>query len=379
VTGSAGVPPAEVSAGRMPAVPGKDTRPVRPGEEVEAGPLEGWLRERLPDLPSAPLEIEQFPGGHSNLTYLLRCGEREMVLRRPPFGSKVKTAHDMGREFRVLSHLQGHYPKAPATLAHCDDPQIIGAPFYVMERVRGVIFRDQRRPEGMDLTPDRMRSLSEAVVDGLAELHAVDFQAAGLGDFGRPDGYVERQVTGWRQRWEGSRTDDVPDVERAAAWLSDHLRESSSPPTLVHNDYKYDNVVFAPDLSRIVAVLDWEMSTLGDPVLDLGTTLGYWFDPDDDPALRQFPSGPTILPGNLGRADVVQRYAETTGRDVSEIVFAYVFGLFKIAVIAQQIYYRFKQGLTKDPRFAGMLPAVFLLGRTAVSAIDKGRIDRLSG
>lgn len=336
------------------------------------------MRERLPDLPSAPVEIEQFPGGHSNLTYLLRFGEREMVLRRPPFGSKVRTAHDMGREFRVLSRLQGHYPKAPATLAHCDDPAVIGAPFYVMERVRGVIFRDQRRPEGMDLTPARMRALSEAVVDGLAELHAVDYQAAGLGDFGRPEGYVERQVTGWRQRWEGSRTDDVPDVERAAGWLSEHLPKASSLPTLVHNDYKYDNVVYAPDLSRIVAVLDWEMSTLGDPVLDLGTSLGYWIDPDDDPALWSLPSGPTVLPGNLSRTDVVQRYAETTGRDVSGIVFAYAFGLFKIAVIAQQIYYRFKQGLTQDPRFAAMLPGVFRLGRAAVSAIDKGRIDRLA-
>lgn len=347
-----------------------ETRPVRPGEELDAGPLEAWLRERLPDLPAEPLEIEQFPGGHSNLTYLLRFGPREMVLRRPPFGSKVKTAHDMGREHRVLSHLQGHYPKAPATLACCDGPEVIGAPFYVMERVRGVIFRDQRSgTEGM-------RRLSEELVDGLAELHAVDYQAAGLGDFGRPEGYVERQVSGWRKRWEGSRTDDVPDVERAAAWLSEH-RPVEHGAVLVHNDYKYDNVVFAPDLSRILAVFDWEMSTIGDPLLDLGTTLGYWVDPDDDPVLRMLPSGPTTSPGNLRRTEVVQRYAEATGRDVSDVVFAYVFGLFKIAVIAQQIYYRFQQGLTKDPRFAHMITSVKLLGRTAVSAMDKGRIDRL--
>ena len=353
---------------------------MRAGEELNAGPLEAWLRERLPDLPSEPLEIEQFPGGHSNLTYLLRFGDREMVLRRPPFGSKVKTAHDMGREHRVLSHLQGHYPKAPATLACCDGPEVIGAPFYVMERVRGVIFRDQRSgTEGM-------RRLSEELVDGLAELHAVDYREAGLAGFGRPEGYVERQVTGWRKRWEGSRTEDVPDVERAAAWLSDYRVGTpgrgglGSTAALVHNDYKYDNVVFAPDLLRIVAVLDWEMSTIGDPLLDLGTTLGYWVDPDDDPALRMLPSGPTALPGNLTRTEAVERYAATTGRDSSDepdVVFAYVFGLFKIAVIAQQIHYRFQQGLTRDPRFAAMIASVRLLGRTAVSALGKGRIDRL--
>jgi aminoglycoside phosphotransferase (APT) family kinase protein len=357
-----------------------DTRPVRPGEELDPAALEAWIRERLPDLPAGPMEIEQFPGGHSNLTYLLRFGNREMVLRRPPFGSKVKTAHDMGRELKVLSHLQGHYPKAPRTLAGCDDPSVIGAPFYLMERVRGIILRDQRPPAGLDLSPERMRTLSEAAVDGLAELHRVDYRAAGLGDFGRPDGYLERQVAGWRQRWEGSRTDEVPDVERAASWLSGHpppgrpLAESA----LVHNDYKYDNVVFAPDLSRIVAVLDWEMATLGDPILDLGTSLGYWIDPDDDPGLRMLPAGPTTLPGNLRRTEVVERYARATGRDVSDVVFHYVFGLFKIAVIAQQIYYRYKQGLTQDARFAAMLPAVRLLGRTAVQAIDKRRIDRLS-
>lgn len=356
-----------------------ETRPVRPGEELDAAPLEVWLRERL-DLPPEPLEIEQFPGGHSNLTYLLRFGQREMVLRRPPFGSKVKTAHDMGRELRVLSRLQGHYPKAPATLAHCDGPEVIGATFYVMERVRGVILRDQRLPAG--ITPERMRTLSEALVDGLAELHGVDVQEAGLADFGKPEGYIERQVSGWRKRWEGSRTDDVPDIERAAAWLSDHIPPGTGS-TLVHNDYKYDNVVFsdgegAPDLSRIVAVLDWEMSTLGDPLLDLGTTLGYWVDPDDDPALRMLPSGPTAVLGSLDRTGVVQRYALATGRDVPRMVFYYVFGLFKISVIAQQIYYRFKQGLTHDPRFAAMLTSVRLLGRTAVQAIDKDRIDRLA-
>jgi aminoglycoside phosphotransferase (APT) family kinase protein len=350
------------------------TRPVRPGEEIDDAALGTWLAERLPE--SGPVTIEQFPGGHSNLTYLIRVGGRELVLRRPPFGSKVKTAHDMGREFRVLSRLWSVYPKAPRAILHCDDPEVIGAPFYVMERVRGIILRHQKAPAGVDLHPEVMRRLSEAAVDGLAELHAVDYEAAGLGDLGRPAGYVERQVSGWTERWRGSRTDDVPDVDRAAAWLAGHLPPETGA-ALLHNDYKYDNLVLAPDLGSIAAVLDWEMATVGDPLMDLGTSLGYWIDPDDDPALRTLPAGPTTLPGNLGRAGVVERYAAASSRDVSGILFYYVFGLLKIAVIAQQIYYRYKQGLTRDERFAAMIGAVRLLGRTAAQAIDQGRIDRL--
>lgn len=359
------------------------TRPVRPGEELDAAALAAWLREHLPGFRESTVEIEQFPGGHSNLTYLLRSGDREWVLRRPPFGSKVKTAHDMGREHRILSRLHESYPKAPRALAHCDDLSVIGAPFYVMERVRGVILRHQRLPSGIDridLPPETMRRISEAAVDGLAELHAVDAAAAGLGDFGRPEGYVERQVTGWAERWRNSCTDDVPDVDRAAQWLIDRLAEPrpAGGAALIHNDYKYDNLVLDPaDLTRVVAVLDWEMSTLGDPLMDLGTTLGYWVDAGDAPELRTIPAGPTALAGNLDRAGVVQRYAARSGRDISGILFYYVFGLFKIAVIAQQIYYRYRQGLTRDERFAALLGGVRILGRTAVQAIDKGRIDRL--
>jgi aminoglycoside phosphotransferase (APT) family kinase protein len=365
----------------MSSAPPLDTpRPVRPGEELDSAALAAWLRAHLPAFegdPDSP-EIEQFPGGHSNLTYLLGFGDRELVLRRPPFGSKVKTAHDMGREYRILSRLSELYPKAPRAFAHCDDLSVIGAPFYLMERVRGVILRQPRLPAGIDLPPERMRRVSEAVVDGLAELHAVDPEAAGLGDLGRPAGYVERQVAGWTERWNNARTDDIPAVDHAARWLADHLPASSSGGTLIHNDYKYDNLVLDPeDLARIRAVLDWEMTTLGDPLMDLGTSLGYWIDPDDAPELRLIPAGPTTHPGNLSRAEVVQRYAGQTGRDVSEILFYYTFGLFKIAVIAQQIYYRYRQGLTHDDRFARLIDGVRLLGRTAGQAIAKGRIDRL--
>jgi aminoglycoside phosphotransferase (APT) family kinase protein len=356
------------------------TRPVRPGEEIDAVALAVWLKPRLPQIKGSiegPISIEQFPGGHSNLTYLLRFGDGELVLRRPPFGSKVKTAHDMGREYRVLSRLYAAYPKAPRALLHCDDPEVIGAPFYVMERVRGVILRQPRAPKGIDLLPERMRAISEAAVDGLADLHAVDYRAAALEDLGKPEGYTARQVVGWAERWQRSRTEDLPDLDRAAAWLAASLPPESGA-ALIHNDYKYDNLVLHPqELERVVAVLDWEMATIGDPLMDLGTSLGYWMDPDDNPELRLLPAGPTTLPGNLSRAGVVERYAARTGRDVSQIVFYYVYGLFKIAVIAQQIYYRYTQGLTRDERFASLIGAVRILGHTASQAIAKNRIDRL--
>jgi aminoglycoside phosphotransferase (APT) family kinase protein len=356
---------------------------VRPGEEIDAAALAAWLKGRLPGV-EGPIAVEQFPGGHSNLTYLLRFGDRELVLRRPPVGSKVKTAHDMGREHRVLSRLHAAYPRAPRALLHCDDPAVIGAPFYLMERVRGVILRRQTAPEGIDLGPERMRAISEAAIDGLADLHAVDYRAAGLEDLGHPEGYAARQVEGWTERWRKSRTDDVPDLDRAAAWLAANLPPATPESgaalihALIHNDYKYDNLVLhSGDLTRVVAVLDWEMATVGDPLMDLGTSLGYWMNPDDIPELRLLPAGPTTLPGNLSRGEVVERYAARSGRDVSRILFYYVYGLFKIAIIAQQIYYRYQQGLTRDERFAAMIGAVRVLGLTASQAIARDRIDHL--
>jgi aminoglycoside phosphotransferase (APT) family kinase protein len=402
--------PLATSAGSVaaPDRPG----PVRPGEELPVAPLAAWLHDHLPvpapeaapaavaeaaapaaampaaaetaapaaAMASPSLLVEQFPGGHSNLTYLLRFGGRELVLRRPPLGASVKTAHDMGREHRVLSRLHRCYPKAPRALAACDDPAVIGAPFFVMERVQGVILR--RLPAGSAPAPSRLRALSEATVDALAELHAVDPAAAGLADLGRPAGYAARQVSGWTERWQRAATDPVPDVDRAAAWLAERLprrsaAEEEGAAVLLHNDFKLDNLVLAADLGGVAAVLDWEMATVGDPLMDLGTTLGYWLDPDDDEALRILPVGLTALPGNLSRAEVVERYARATGRDVSGILFYYVFGLLKIAVIAQQIYFRYRRGLTRDERFAPLLDGVRLLGRTAAQAIARQRIDRL--
>ncbi len=354
-------------------------RKVRPGEELDVAALQAYLTREIPGL-EGPLEVDQFGKGFSNLTYLIRVGDRELVLRRPPFGAKIRSAHDMGREYRILSHLITVYPKAPRALAYCADESVLGAPFYVMERLRGVILR-ATPPAGVDLDPERMRAISEAFVDNMVAIHGVDYAAAGLGDLGRPQGYVERQITGWAGRYEKARTDDVPEIERVAAWLLEHRpAESAAEPaaSLIHNDYKYDNLVLDPDeLSRILAVLDWEMSTIGDPLMDLGTTLAYWVEPGDGDALQALQVGLTVLPGNLRRDELVQRYARQSGRDVTEarMVFYYVFGLFKNAVVAQQIYARYKAGHSTDERFALLPVSIRALGQRAEQALWRNRLS----
>ena len=345
-------------------------RPVRPGEELDRGRLAAFLREAL-GIDGEP-EVEQVASGYSNLTYLVRAGGREMVLRRPPVGSKVRTAHDMGREHLILTRLRPVYELVPRTLAACADPEVLGFPFYLMERVPGVILRGRESPAV--LPPATARALAEALIVNLARLHALDWRGAGLGDLGHPEGYAARQVRGWSERYRGSQTDDLPELEAAAAWLA-----ASVPPeagaALVHNDYKHDNLVLDPgDLTRIRAVLDWEMATVGDPLMDLGTSLGYWVEAGDPEELRRLAFGPTALPGNPTRAELAARYAAASGRDLARLPFYYAFGLFKIAVIAQQIYYRWKQGLTKDPRFGALLPAIRALGRQAERVAASGVI-----
>lgn len=348
------------------------TRPVREGEQLDLAQLEPWLRERFPDA-RRELAIEQFPSGHSNLTYFVRLGDLELVLRRPPFGSKVKSAHDMGREFRVLSKLSKVFPEAPAPLAQCEDDAVLGAPFYVMQRIKGVILR-RDPPEGLTIDTDTARRLSESFIDTLARLHSLDYQAIGLGDLGKPEGYVERQVTGWIKRYYGSQTDDLAEVEPISKWLTEN-RPAESGATLIHNDYKYDNVVLdAGDITRVIGVLDWEMSTIGDPLMDLGTAISYWIDPHDPDDLQLIRWGPTTLPGNLTRPELVARYAEQTGRDVKEMVFYLAYAYFKTAVIAQQIYYRYHQGLTKDARFAFFIEATKILLRAALRTIETGKL-----
>jgi aminoglycoside phosphotransferase (APT) family kinase protein len=354
---------------------------VREGEELDREALAAWLRAHTDlldqfDHGGDEVTILQFPSGYSNLTYMLRLGETEAVLRRPPFGEVVKSGHDMSREHTVLSKLAPVYPLAPRPLAFCDDASVLGAPFYLMERRRGVIIR-RKPPKGMKIDEATARALSSALIDGLADLHKIDWQGVGLGDFGKPEGYALRQVEGWTRRWNRAKTEDVPKLDAVAAWLAEQLpADADADPALIHNDYKYDNVLL--DVAgveggevKINAVLDWEMATIGSPRMDLGTTLGYWVERGDDPRLQGLAFGPTNLPGSLTRAELVDRYQERSGIELSSATYYRVFGLFKIAVILQQIYARFVQGSTQDPRFAALGYFVTMLAEVAAEAIER--------
>jgi aminoglycoside phosphotransferase (APT) family kinase protein len=353
---------------------------VRDGEELDTAALATWLRTHT-DLLGANEDVTvlQFPSGYSNLTYMLRLGSHEAVLRRPPFGNTVKTGHDMSREHTVLSKLAPVYPLAPKPLAYCADEAVIGAPFYLMERRRGVIIRRQP-PKGMRIDPETARKLSIALIDGLADLHAIDWRAVGLGDFGKPEGYAQRQVDGWTRRWQQAKTEELPRLDAVAKWLAEHVpADADADAALIHNDYKYDNVLLDADgladgsagEVRISAVLDWEMATIGSPRMDLGTTLAYWVEATDDPRVRALAFGPTAVPGSLTRTQLLERYQARRGISVGDGTWYFVFGLFKIAVIIQQIYARYRKGSTQDPRFASLGYFVSMLAETADTAIDR--------
>jgi aminoglycoside phosphotransferase (APT) family kinase protein len=344
---------------------------VRAGEELDLGALSRFLRQQLAG--DGQVEVEQFPSGHSNLTYYVRWSNRDMVLRRPPFGSKVKSAHDMGREYRVLSKLHQGYPLAPKVILYCDDLSVLGAPFYLMEPIQGIVLR-KHLPPGLGIPPTTARRLSEVFLDNLVLLHNLDYSAIGLGDLGKPLGYMERQVERWIERYHNSATHELPEVDRICSWLKQNI-PALSDVVLIHNDYKYDNVVLdSHDITRIVGVLDWEMCTIGDPLSDLGTTLAYWTDPEDIDELRQIGSVPTTMPGTLTRAQLVERYGAATNRDVCDMPFYLTFARFKVAVIIQQIYYRYSQGLTQDARFGCLSNRVSILMRAALHCAESGQI-----
>jgi len=344
---------------------------VRAGEELDLARLQPFLFDHFGR--SGPVSVEQFPSGHSNLTYLVRLGSREVVLRRPPFGSKVRSAHDMAREYRVLSKLHTFFPAAPKAILYCDDLSILGAPFYLMEPIRGMIIR-REPPSGVPFPPETARRLSEVFLDTLACLHRVDYTAIGLADLGKPQGYLERQLEGWIERYHKSKTHDLSEVEAISAWLIERM-PTDHQTALIHNDYKYDNIVLDPaDATKIIGVLDWEMCTLGDPLTDLGTALAYWTDPQDPEELREIRPAPTTLPGTLGRARLVERYASITGLDPGDMNFYLAFARFKVAVIIQQIYYRYAQGLTQDERFAAMPKRIKTLLRASLQCAQSGTI-----
>lgn len=331
---------------------------VRLENPLPLAPLIDYLRARLPGF-DEPVELRQFHSGASNLTYLLRAGGREMVLRMPPPGTKAKTAHDMAREFRVLEMLRPVFPVCPAPILACDDESVLGAPFYLMERLRGIILR-RDPPPGLDYSPDAARRLCENLLALQARLHRLGPDV--LPELGKPQGYVERQVRGWNERYRRARTADSPDGERVMAWLEERRPGDCERPGVVHNDYRLDNVVLDPgDAVTIVGVLDWEMATMGDPLLDLGCSLAYWVEERDPPALQALRMQPSHLPGMLSRREMVAGYARLSGRATGDFTFYEVFGLFRLAVIAQQIYFRFARGETRSQRarsLGGFVPVL---------------------
>jgi aminoglycoside phosphotransferase (APT) family kinase protein len=358
----------DVSLIAMPR-PDAETRSVRPGEELDVLRLAAFLQNHVATS-SGELTVLQFPHGHSNLTYLVRSGSREWVLRRPPFGNQVKSAHDMGREYRVLSGLSRVFPPAPRPLVFCEDESVLGAPFYLMERRRGLILRREWPPE-LPRDPELLREMCRSLIDALADLHEIDPREAGLAYFGKPEGYVRRQIEGWTKRYRAAQTDQVSEMDAVADWLAAQI-PAESGASLIHNDFKFDNIVFDPQVpQRVSSIFDWEMATIGDPLMDLGTTLAYWVEAPEVAQLSASFIGPTWLPGALTRKELVDRYAERRGLDSRDMRYYYVFGLFKVAVIVQQIYARFVRGATTDSRFATLNACVRQMARQAVRAMEE--------
>jgi aminoglycoside phosphotransferase (APT) family kinase protein len=353
----------------------RDTRPVRASEQLDWDALALYVRPKLAEAcgdefeVAAPLEVEQFAGGHSNLTYLLRFGEQEFVMRRPPFGPVPPRAHDMARECRVLFALHPVFPLAPRPYLLCEDDSVIGSTFYLMERRRGLVVRGEE-PTQLSSSPEARRRASAALVDTLAALHLVDVaHNERLLALGKPTGFVERQVRGWTERWHGSQTSELAEMDALAAWLAERLPPDATRPALVHGDYKLDNVMFdAGSAARVVAVFDWEMSAVGDPLIDVGIMLAYWVH--TTALTRQAEASSSIASvtdraGWFTRAEILARYAARTGFDLSNITFYEVFAVFKIAVVLQQIFYRYQRGQTDDPRFAPLGQHVAMLARIA--------------
>lgn len=352
-----------------------DTKPVRASENLDWTKLENYLRENLQTKfggdfdSSAAMQVEQFPGGHSNLTYLVRFGAQEFVLRRPPFGNLPPKAHDMRREFHILEKINPVYKLAPQPFVLCEDLDVIGAVFYVMERRQGVVIRTDEPAQLID-NPESRRAVSEAMVDALAKLHLVDIFANGLDDLGKPEGFVARQISGWTKRWHNAQTTELREMDRLANWLADRLPPDATQPTLVHGDFKLDNAMFAADdLGKIVGVFDWEMSAIGDPLVDLGIFLCYWIHAASAGQQDSIASV-TNREGYFSREEIIESYRAKTNFDVSNITFYEVFAVFKLAVVIQQIYFRYFKGQTDDARFARLNERVDWLARIGTQMIE---------
>lgn len=344
----------------MPTEPG----PIRSEERFDEVAAVDYLCAVLPELATGPIEFLQFHGGHANLTYLVRGGGHEFVLRRPPLGEVAPGSHDMERESRVLAVLHEQFPLAPRAYHYCDDPGVIGKPFFVMERRHGDVIRG-RWPGSLPDTDEARLRVGTGLVDALAGLHTVDFESLGLGDLGRPAGFVQRQVDGWTRRWQRARHDDVPDMDTLAARLGETLPRPQAA-ALLHNDFKLDNTMVGPS-GGLVAVFDWDMATTGDPLVDLGSMLSYFEGPPE--AAMIVPPDAAVLGGVMSAEDVIARYAAQTGFDVAGIAWYRALGSFRIAVILQQIYIRFVRGQTTDERFAmlgSVVPPIAAAGLRAL-------------
>lgn len=339
---------------------------VRADEQLDVRAVQDYLHAHLPEA-TRPLEVQQFGGGHANLTYLLRMGGHEWVLRRPPLGPTLPTAHDMTREYRVLTALAKTDVPTPRPMLLCEDPAVIGVPFYVMERRHGFVVREML-PATIGDDMAKRRQVGAAVVEALAALHTVDWQAAGLGDFGRPSGFVERQLRRWPDQWARAKTRELPALDAVAEWLCSHV-PVSPPTTIVHGDFKLDNLLFdvQNDTLQVTALLDWEMSTLGDPLMDLGWLLSCWFEPGDSAARIAGRSEVTTAPGFMRRTELVAHYEVCTGRPAAAIDFYEIFGLYKYAVILEGIYARYVAGQTRDARFAAFEQDVAHLADAALA------------
>lgn len=330
---------------------------VRAEDAFDVEAVRAWLADNGCTL-DGTIAVQQFGGGASNLTYSLRAGDQDLILRRPPTGRKAKGAHDMGREFRIQQGLSGVFPLVPEMVALCEDESVLGAPFYVMRRIDGLILR-RDLPEGVELDEHQARRLCTNALDVLIDLHKVDLGATPLTDLDRGPGYVERQVSGWSKRFAAARTPDVGDFEAVMSWLDEH-QPADLEHTMIHNDFRFDNLVLdRTDPTRVIGVLDWELATVGDPLMDLGSTLAYWVQADDDEFFQGFRMQPTHLPGMLARNEAAHYYLDAFGISLSDqdALFYEVFGLFRLAVIAQQIYYRYFHKQTTNERYAIFGPA----------------------
>jgi aminoglycoside phosphotransferase (APT) family kinase protein len=330
-----------------------DLTPVREEDAFDIARVHEWLAPMIGE--STLPHVMQFRSGASNLTYLLRYPRKELVLRRPPIGKKAVSAHDMKREFLIQSRLKAVYDLVPKVIALCEDHSILGQDFYVMERIEGNIFR---RDVPESLTPEDIAVMGESLISGLVRLHSVDSSV--LTEFNKGPGYVTRQVEGWSKRFRDARTDDVPDGERVMNWLHE-VKPDDVATCIIHGDWRIDNMVFNLKERRIVGVLDWELATVGDPLMDLGSALAYWVDRDDDPEFAALRRQPSHLPGMPTRAEFISRYISLSGRDSVDFTFYEVFGLFRLTVIIQQIWARYRAGQTSNPAFAGFGMAVSIL------------------